>query len=44
MKHAYLSKTAINEALASHAITKKEAKKLNKKIDCQAFIFQTTQA
>ena len=42
MKHSYLSKTAITEALNNHAITKKEAKKLNKKIDCQVFIFQTT--
>jgi len=42
MKHTYLSKTSIDKALATHAITKKEAKKLNKKIECQVYIFNTT--
>jgi hypothetical protein len=42
MNHSYLSEKAINEALAKRAITKKEAKKLNKKIHCQAIIFQST--
>jgi len=36
MKHVYLSETAINEALLHHAITKKEARKLKRKVDfCQ---------
>ena len=42
MKHTYLSEPAIQKALAHHDITKIEAKKLLKKINCQAFIFRTT--
>ncbi len=42
MKHSYLSTEVINEALASHAITSTEAKKLNKKIDCQSTIYKAT--
>jgi len=42
MKHAYLTQSAIQQAVAEHGITKFEAKKLMKKISCQAFIFRTT--
>jgi len=42
MKHTYLTESAIKEAVAQHGITKKEAKKLMKKINCQAFIYKTT--
>jgi len=42
MKHAYLTESAINKAVAEHGITKFEAKKLMKKLDCQVFIFKTT--
>jgi len=41
MKHTYLSEVTINEALASHAITQKEAVKLIKKVDCQVVIFKS---
>ena len=41
MKHAYLSEVSIDDALLHHAITKKEAEKLKKKIDCQVTIFKT---
>jgi len=40
MKHSYLSKSVIDEALHTHAITTKEAKKLQKKIDCQVTIYK----
>ena len=42
MKHTYLTQTAIKSALAHHDITKTEAKKLIKKVDCQVFIFKST--
>jgi len=42
MKHTYLTETAIKKALKHHEITKQEAKKLMKKINCQTFIFKTT--
>ena len=42
MKHTYLTEPAIKNALNHHAITKLEAKKLMKKINCQVFIFKTT--
>ena len=42
MEHSYLSKTEIKAALTSHAITKKEAEKLNKKIECQVKIYKAT--
>jgi hypothetical protein len=42
MKHTYLTESAIKSALAHHDITKVEAKKLMKKLDCQVFIFKTT--
>lgn len=41
MKHTYLSAAAVAKALANHAITTKEAKKLLKKIDCQVTIYKT---
>jgi len=41
MKHAYLSEEAIINALASGAITEREAQKLKKKIDCQITIYKT---
>ena len=42
MKHTYLSKETITDALTHHAITKKEAQKLEKKIYCQAIIGSTS--
>jgi len=42
MKHTYLTELAIKKAESAHEITKVEAKKLMKKIDCQVFIFRTT--
>jgi len=42
MKHAYLSDRVISEALTKHAITKKEAEKLKKKIDTQEVIYKAT--
>ena len=41
MKHVYLSKTDINQALESHSITEQEAQKLYKKMDCQVSIYKT---
>lgn len=41
MKHAYLSKVSIDDALSQHAITQKEAKKLQKKIESQVSIFKS---
>ena len=38
MKHAYLSERVIDEALKHHLITKNEATKLQKKVDCQSSI------
>jgi hypothetical protein len=35
MKHAYLTKESVHEALVHHAITKKEAEKLEKCLECQ---------
>jgi hypothetical protein len=40
MKHTYLSQMVIDEALKGHCITKSEADKLKKKIDCQSTIFK----
>ena len=40
MKHTYLSKPGIKEALHSHAITREEAEKLQKKVDCQVTIYK----
>ena len=40
MKHAYLSRTVIDEALKDNLITQNEAEKLKKKIDCQSTIFK----
>jgi len=35
MKHAYLTRTSVQEALHNHAITKQEAQNLEKCIECQ---------
>jgi len=43
MKHTYLTESAIKEAVANHGITKSEAKKLMRKVNCQVFIYRTTQ-
>ena len=43
MTHTYLTEKAIKEAIEKRGITKKEAKKLMKKVDCQVFISKTTQ-
>ena len=40
MKHTYLSQRVIEEAFKNHSITKSEADKLKKKIDCQSTIFK----
>jgi len=40
MKHSYLSKSEIDQALQTHAITTKEAVKLHKKVDCQVTIYK----
>lgn len=40
MNHAYLSETAVLDALLGNAITKQEAEKLKKKISCQETIFK----
>jgi hypothetical protein len=40
MKHTYLSKSEIKQALKSHSITNKEAEKLQKKVDCQVTIYK----
>ena len=40
MKHTYLSETTITEALANHAITAVEAKKLKSKINAQVSIYK----
>jgi len=40
MKHTYLSTLAIDDALLHHCITSKEARKLKKKINCQADIYK----
>jgi len=42
MKHSYLTEASIKSALTHHEITKTEAKRLMKKLDCQVFIFKTT--
>jgi hypothetical protein len=42
MKHTYLTEKAIKNAVAHHEITKIEAKKLMKKLNCQVFIYRTT--
>ena len=42
MKHTYLTEKEIKNAVSQHEITKLEAKKLMKKIDCQVFIYKTT--
>jgi len=41
MKHTYLSKRTIEEALLKHAITTQEAKKLKSKIDTQVSIYKS---
>jgi len=35
MKHVYLTKESVRDALVHHAITKKEAEKLEKYLECQ---------
>ncbi len=35
MKHVYLTKESVRDALVHHAITKKEAEKLEKCLECQ---------
>jgi len=35
MKHVYLTHLSINEALQNHAITYKEAQKLQQRLKCQ---------
>jgi len=40
MKHIYLSKLDISEALKDHSITEEEAQKLYKKVDCQVSIYK----
>jgi len=40
MEHIYLSKNEIEQALRTHAITNKEAKKLQKKVDYQVKIYK----
>jgi hypothetical protein len=35
MKHVYLTKESVRDALVHHAITEQEAKKLQECIDCQ---------
>jgi hypothetical protein len=42
MKHAYLTKESVHEALIHHAITKKEAQKLEKCVECQEKIYKAT--
>ena len=42
MKHAYLTKESVHEALVHHAITKKEAEKLEKCLECQEKIAKAT--
>jgi len=42
MKHTYLTESSIKSALEHHEITKIEAKKLMKKLECQVFIFKST--
>jgi len=42
MKHAYLTKESVHEALVHHAITKKEAEKLEKCLECQEKIAKVT--
>ena len=41
MKHSYLTETEISKALESRSITREEAEKLSKKIDCQLTIYKT---
>lgn len=41
MKHAYLTEVTISEALSLGVITKVEAERLMKKIECQASLFKT---
>lgn len=40
MEHTYLSENVIKEALKRHFITKKEAKKLKKRVDYQSSIIK----
>ncbi|WP_281346806.1 MULTISPECIES: hypothetical protein [Sulfurimonas] len=42
MKHAYLTKESVRDALIHHAITKKEAEKLEKCLECQEKIYEAT--
>jgi hypothetical protein len=40
MQHAYLTKSSVHDALIHHAITKQEAQKLDKKLECQERVYK----
>ena len=42
MKHVYLTKESVCDALQHHAITLKEAEKLEECIECQKKIYKVT--
>ncbi|WP_457745748.1 hypothetical protein [Sulfurimonas sp.] len=42
MKHIYLTKESIHDALVHHAITRKEAQTLEKKVECQKRVYKIT--
>jgi hypothetical protein len=42
MRHVYLTKESVHDALVHHAITKNEAEKLEKCLECQKKIYKAT--